>query len=308
MALTPKTAFLSGNEDGTPLTGGSGTYGPISLTTIARLLNSLSVLQSITDTAPPGSATAGMAYYVAATATGAWAGQDGKIALRTDTGWEFYDPVAGIAYGNATTGQIYKYDGSAMVAVGGSGGGGGGTVSVNAPLTGDGSVGTPIEVDVDALLDSVTAATTAEITALNADDPLLIKTASGWRRVNADDMPGGAAASVDLVGRKASKLVIKTAFEAPASGNNVLFLPGSSFGLDNSKAHLVYVGALQGSRYNYAFASVDNLLNASGQQYAGSSLTGGRWYEFAAGQAFEVRIAAVDPGRSPIAVEIWEKA
>ena len=48
-------------------------------------------------TAPPGSPTDGAAYIVAASPTGAWAGQAGKVAVyrSTLTAWEFYTPKAG---------------------------------------------------------------------------------------------------------------------------------------------------------------------------------------------------------------------
>ncbi|WP_211913110.1 DUF2793 domain-containing protein [Tardiphaga alba] len=42
-----------------------------------------------THTAPPASPSLGDAYLVASAATGAWAGKDGNIAVRTARGWEF---------------------------------------------------------------------------------------------------------------------------------------------------------------------------------------------------------------------------
>lgn len=41
-------------------------------------------------TAPPGSPTTGAAYIVAAGATGAWAGQDGKVAVWDGAAWQFF--------------------------------------------------------------------------------------------------------------------------------------------------------------------------------------------------------------------------
>lgn len=46
---------------------------------------------------PPGSPTAGDAYLVASSATGAWAGHDGKIAMYTEGGWIFASTRPGIA-------------------------------------------------------------------------------------------------------------------------------------------------------------------------------------------------------------------
>jgi hypothetical protein len=45
---------------------------------------------------PPGSPTDGDAYLVAASPTGAWAGQAGNIAYLIDGGWRFYVPVKGL--------------------------------------------------------------------------------------------------------------------------------------------------------------------------------------------------------------------
>jgi hypothetical protein len=47
--------------------------------------------------APPGSPTDGDAYVVAASPTGAWAGQAGNIAYRIDGAWRFFVPVKGLA-------------------------------------------------------------------------------------------------------------------------------------------------------------------------------------------------------------------
>src|SRR5215470_3414221 len=45
--------------------------------------------------APPGSPTEGARYIVAASPTGAWAGQAGRIAARQDGAWAFYAPQEG---------------------------------------------------------------------------------------------------------------------------------------------------------------------------------------------------------------------
>lgn len=46
-------------------------------------------------TAPPGSPASGDTYIPAASATGAWAGQDGKVAIWTGTAWVFGAPRIG---------------------------------------------------------------------------------------------------------------------------------------------------------------------------------------------------------------------
>lgn len=57
-------------------------------------LTQLAVLDRDLDT-PPGSPAAGDRYLVAATATGAWAGHDGEVALYIGGAWRFYDPQPG---------------------------------------------------------------------------------------------------------------------------------------------------------------------------------------------------------------------
>lgn len=72
-------------------------------------------------TAPPGSPADGDAYLVASSATGAWAGQDGKIALRISTAWAFKaaregmliwvaDEDVGLVFDGAAWGGIIPFD------------------------------------------------------------------------------------------------------------------------------------------------------------------------------------------------------
>lgn len=65
---------------------------------------------------PPGSPTDGQCWLVAGSATGAWAGQDQKIAQYYDTAWNFISPAAGWTLHNAADGYRYRYTGSAWVA------------------------------------------------------------------------------------------------------------------------------------------------------------------------------------------------
>jgi hypothetical protein len=72
--------------------------------------------------APPASPADGDAYLVKATATGAWAGQDGRIAYCADGAWRFYTPFAGlVAYVSDEAASIV-YDGAAWSAYGADGG------------------------------------------------------------------------------------------------------------------------------------------------------------------------------------------
>lgn len=72
---------------------------------------------------PPGSPSDGDAYLVAASATGAWAGQDGNIALRINTAWAFVAPAEGMQLYVRDENQRIIYDGSAWVTPASTGGG-----------------------------------------------------------------------------------------------------------------------------------------------------------------------------------------
>ncbi|HEY7978482.1 MAG TPA: DUF2793 domain-containing protein, partial [Rhizomicrobium sp.] len=60
--------------------------------------------------APPSSPADGDTYLVKATGTGAWAGQDGKIAYCADGGWRFYAPFAGLVAYVSDEAAIIVYD------------------------------------------------------------------------------------------------------------------------------------------------------------------------------------------------------
>lgn len=65
---------------------------------------------------PPGSPSDGDAYIVAATATGAWAGKEKKIAFRMSTTWLFITPINGtLAYAQDESAR-YIYNGTSWVA------------------------------------------------------------------------------------------------------------------------------------------------------------------------------------------------
>jgi hypothetical protein len=86
-----------------------------------RLLDAL-VMLAVADrdlTAPPASPADGVRYIVATGATGAWAGQAGKIAARQDGAWTFIAPRAGhLAYVADET-VLVVFDGAAWQAAGG---------------------------------------------------------------------------------------------------------------------------------------------------------------------------------------------
>lgn len=62
--------------------------------------------------APPASAAEGDCWLVAASATGPWAGQDGKIASRQGGNWLFIAPRDGLRVLDRSTGQDRRYHGA----------------------------------------------------------------------------------------------------------------------------------------------------------------------------------------------------
>lgn len=71
---------------------------------------------------PPGSPVDGDAYLVASSATGAWSGEDGNIAMYLGTAWAFVSPIEGMQiYVNDEDTRLI-YDGSAWNTPAGSSG------------------------------------------------------------------------------------------------------------------------------------------------------------------------------------------
>lgn len=64
-------------------------------------------------TAPPGSPASGDVYIVAASSTGAWASQDGKIAYYLNGAWSFIAPREGVTLWVNDEDTHYAFDGSA---------------------------------------------------------------------------------------------------------------------------------------------------------------------------------------------------
>jgi hypothetical protein len=81
---------------------------------------------------PPGSPADGARYIVAASPTGAWAGQAGKLAAWQDGVWLFYAPREGWLVWVADEDKIYNYDGSAWAAITVAVGSGASTWGINA--------------------------------------------------------------------------------------------------------------------------------------------------------------------------------
>lgn len=107
--------------------------------------------------APPGSPANGDRYIVAASPTGAWAGQAKAIAVWTTDNpgtpgglWEFYAPKAGWLVYNVADTTFYAYSGSAWGALTGGGGGGGVTAFTglsDVPGSYSGAGGQAVEVN-----------------------------------------------------------------------------------------------------------------------------------------------------------------
>jgi len=70
------------------------------------------VLVSTSETVPPVSAEDGTCYAVPAAATNAWFGQDGKIAIYLNGGWDFVAPLAGWRAWVADSGEEQVFDGA----------------------------------------------------------------------------------------------------------------------------------------------------------------------------------------------------
>lgn len=64
---------------------------------------------------PPGSPSDGDAYLIASSATGAWSGHDGEVALRISTAWEFKDPIEGMPLYVNDENLMIVYNGSSWV-------------------------------------------------------------------------------------------------------------------------------------------------------------------------------------------------
>ena len=72
-------------------------------------------------TAPPGSPAEGARYIVGPAATGAWAGQTGKVAAWQDGAWAFYAPREGWLAWVADEDVLYMHGGSAWAPLPSSG-------------------------------------------------------------------------------------------------------------------------------------------------------------------------------------------
>ncbi len=79
------------------------------------------IVEDMTTTAPPGTASVGTAFVVGSSATGAWSGQDGKIAIcEVANQFTIYNPGNGWLAFNKADGTEYRHNGTGWIAAAGS--------------------------------------------------------------------------------------------------------------------------------------------------------------------------------------------
>ena len=113
--VLPNTGLSAGylNEE-----SGWGTAMNANLRTLDALVQARALDKDLT--APPATPTSGALYIVAAAATGAWAGQSGKLAIWTTgddvtAAWQFVSPKSGWLVFVVDESTYYRFDGSAWV-------------------------------------------------------------------------------------------------------------------------------------------------------------------------------------------------
>jgi hypothetical protein len=135
---------------GLPLVQAAQAQKHITVNSAFERLDALShlLIASRQVTEPPISAADGLVYSVPTGASGAWTAQDGRLALRLNSGWDFADPATGWRAWIADEGASAIHDGTEWIA-------GAATVSAS----GAGMVHRVIEADhvVDGGSQSVTA-------------------------------------------------------------------------------------------------------------------------------------------------------
>ncbi|TCT07614.1 DUF2793 domain-containing protein [Aquabacter spiritensis] len=72
-------------------------------------------LESLTVSAPPAAPSDGQCWFVPAGASGAWAGQSGRIAAYEAGAWDFYPVRPGVCAYLAGEGRLRVFDGTAFV-------------------------------------------------------------------------------------------------------------------------------------------------------------------------------------------------
>lgn len=147
-------------------------------------------------TAPPASPALQSAYIPKASATGAWVGQENKLAIYLATGWEFLTPKEGWLVYMDDEDVYYRWDGTSWGIFNGSGGGGGSSTLVVQNLSG--AANTVLATHAGALLRvSHTAATTLTVPD-NATTPFSVGTVVHLRQTGVGQLTVAAAAGVTI--------------------------------------------------------------------------------------------------------------
>lgn len=114
-------------------------------------------------TAPPGSEADGDAYIIGASATGAWSGKDGQIALFIGSGYQYVTPKEGMAAWIADEDTVVRYNsgawGALTVAAAGAG----------APRVASGTTDTLVAGDEDGIVECTNSSAVTVTIPPNAD-------------------------------------------------------------------------------------------------------------------------------------------
>lgn len=115
-----------------------------------------------TAAAPPAVPAVGESWLVGAGASGDWAGQEGRLAIRTAGGWRFAAPVVGMSVWDSATGYARHWTGSAWsdgkLPVAGIAVAGRQVVGGRLPAVPSPSGGTTIDVEARAAIQALTVA------------------------------------------------------------------------------------------------------------------------------------------------------
>ena len=188
---------------------------------------------------PPGSPTDGARYVVAASPTGAWAGQAGKIAAYQDAAWAFYAPREGWLAWVGDEDKLYVWNGSAWAEFAGGGGGLANVVEDASPELGG---------DLDANSHSIGFDGGTGITDDAGNEQIVFhKTASAVNQVGVTNAAAGSAPQI-----------------AAEGGDTNIDLTLAGKGTGHPKAALFGVNATADTTTRFAVAAAASLFNHAG--------------------------------------------
>ena len=191
---------------------------------------------------PPGSPSDGARYVVAASPTGAWAGQAGKIAAYQDGAWAFYAPREGWLAWVGDEDKLYVWNGSAWAEFAGGGGGLGNVVEDTSPQLGG---------DLDANGHSVGFDDGTGITDDAGNEQIVFhKTASAVNQVGVTNAAAGSAPQI-----------------AAEGGDTNIDLTLAGKGTGHPKAALFGVNATADTTTRFALAAAASLFTHAGASH-----------------------------------------